>query len=164
VKIREFLNLLQSSPASHVSVRLPDGSLVPKHFHITEVGHVKKRFIDCGGTHRIQETCLLQTWVHDDTEHRLEAGKLAAIFQRAGDILPHDELDVEMEHELDFVSQFPVESAEMKGDSLIFNLGVKHTDCLARGVCLPDSCAPKPPVALKIKTTAPTCAPGSGCC
>lgn len=164
MKIREFLNCLQSNPASHVSVRLPDGSPIPKHFHITEVGHVTKRFIDCGGAHRVQEICLLQTWVHDDIEHRLEAGKLAAIFHKAGDILPHDELDVEMEHEWTFVSQFPVESAEIKGDSLIFTLGVKHTDCLARGVCLPETCAPKPPVALKIKTTAPSCAPGSGCC
>jgi hypothetical protein len=138
--------------------------LVPKHFHITEVGHVTKRFIDCGGTHRVQETCLLQVWVHDDIEHRLEAGKLAAIFDKAGTLLPHDELEVEMEVELAFVSQFPVESAALEGGSLVFTLGVKHTDCLARGVCLPDTCAPKPPVVLKIKTTTPTCAPGSGCC
>ena len=164
MKIREFLEHLQDSPGTHVSIRLPDGSLVAPHFHITEVGHVTKRFIDCGGTRRSQESCLLQTWVHDDVEHRLEAGKLAEIFQRAGDILPHDELDVEIEHELDFVAQFPVESAAVLGGSLVLQLGVKHTDCLARGICLPDSCATKPPVTLKIKTATSSCAPGSGCC
>jgi hypothetical protein len=164
MNIREFLNHLQDRPDAHVAIRLPDGSLVPAHFHITEVGHVTKRFIDCGGTRREQESCLLQVWVHDDIEHRLEAGKLAAIFQKAGDVLPHDGLEVEMEHERDCVAQFPVEGAEARDGVIVFNLGVKHTDCLARGICLPDACAPKPPVTLKIKAATPTCAPGSGCC
>jgi hypothetical protein len=91
---------------------LPDGGLIPAHFHITEVGHVTKRFIDCGGTRRTLETCLLQTWVHDDVDHRLVAGKLATIFDRAGDVLPHHDLPVEIEYEDGVVAQFPVESAE----------------------------------------------------
>lgn len=164
MKTREFLKHLQACPESHVAIRLPDGSLVAPHFHITEVGHVTKRFIDCGGTRRSQESCLLQIWVHDDIEHRLEAGKLAEIFQKAGNVLPHDELDVEVEHELDVVAQFPVESVEATGRALVFNLGVKHTDCLARGVCMPDTCGTTPPVVLKIKTVTPSCATGSGCC
>lgn len=31
---------------------LPDGSLVPSHFHVTEIGKTTKHFIDCGGTVR----------------------------------------------------------------------------------------------------------------
>ena len=35
-----------------ISFQLPDNSLVPSHFHVTEVGEITKRFIDCGGTVR----------------------------------------------------------------------------------------------------------------
>ena len=36
----------------------PDGNFVPPHFHITEVGMVKKHFIDCGGTERKERSVL----------------------------------------------------------------------------------------------------------
>jgi hypothetical protein len=50
----------------------PDGDEILAHFHVTEVAHVTKRFIDCGGKlHDRQDACLLQTWVADDCEHRL---------------------------------------------------------------------------------------------
>ena len=38
-----------------LAFELPDGSLVPNHFHITEVGKVTKHFIDCGGVIRKEE-------------------------------------------------------------------------------------------------------------
>jgi hypothetical protein len=121
------------------------------------VGHVTKRFIDCGGTRRTLETSLLQTWVHDDVDHRLVSGKLAAIFDKAGDVLPNHELPVEIEYEDGVVAQFPVESSEIIDDQLVFRCGWKHTDCLARGICLPGECAPAPqPVSC--------CTPGSKCC
>jgi hypothetical protein len=109
--ITDFLTQLRSHADKPVRFLLPDGGLIPAHFHITEVGHVLKRFIDCGGTRRTLETCLLQTWVHDDVDHRLVAGKLAAIFDKAGDVLPHHDLPVEIEYEDGVVAQFPVESA-----------------------------------------------------
>ena len=28
---------------------LSDGSLIPSHFHVTEVGIITKTFLDCGG-------------------------------------------------------------------------------------------------------------------
>ncbi len=166
MNIQEFLALLRIHTASPLGLKLPSGVLVPAHFHITEVGHVTKRFIDCGGTRRTQETCLLQTWVHDDTEHRLFAGKLADIFERAGDLLPSHELPVEIEHEGESVSQFTVEGAEFSSGSLVIQLGAKHTDCLARGICLPGECATEPPPKLKItvKAAASCCPPSSGCC
>jgi len=34
---------------------LPNGNLVPNHFHVTEVGKVAKHFIDCGGMIRKEE-------------------------------------------------------------------------------------------------------------
>ncbi|MCP5556327.1 MAG: hypothetical protein H7A55_01120 [Verrucomicrobiaceae bacterium] len=118
---------------------LPDGGLVPSHFHVTEVGHVKKNFIDCGGTRRSIETCLLQTWVANDTDHRLVAGKLEQIFTIAGDVLPSQDLPVEVEYEDDLTAQFPVIAHEIIDGALAFHLGWKHTDCLAKEKCLPDS-------------------------
>ena len=172
MNIRELVAALRLHPEAPLALQLPDGSWVPAHFHITEVGHVTKRFVDCGGTRRIQETCLLQTWVHDDFEHRLLAGKLADIFAKAGDLLPHEELPVEVEHEGQFVAQFPLESAAMHEGSLRFQLGLKHTDCLARGICLPNTCQPKPQspptplwqVRLASAPSQTTCSPSSGCC
>jgi hypothetical protein len=55
------------------------------------------------------------------------------------------------------VAQFPVEGAEIIDGMLVFRSGWKHTDCLARGICLPGECAPAPqPVSC--------CTPGSKCC
>ena len=155
--ITEFLSHLRAHAEKTLGLLLPDGGSIEPHFHITEVGHVMKRFIDCGGTRRTQETCLLQTWVHEDVDHRLFAGKLATIFDRAGDVLPHHDLPVEVEHEDGVVAQFPVDSALLLDGVLYFRLGQKHTDCLARGICLPGECAPAPKVAS-------VCKPGSGCC
>ena len=166
--IQEFLSSLRGNAELPVVILLPHGSPIPAHFHITEVGHVTRRFIDCGGTRRVQESCLLQTWVHDDVEHRLHAGKLADIFKHAGDILPHSELPVEVEHELGAVSQFTVDNTSVHGGKLVLQLGTKHTDCLARGVCLPDACTPdaaKPARPVTAPAAQPSCCdPKSGCC
>jgi hypothetical protein len=166
MNINAFLDALEKHPTAPLGLKLPNGDSVPAHFHITEVGHVTKRFIDCGGTRRVQETCLLQTWVHDDTEHRLLAGKLAEIFKKAGDIIPTLNLPVEIEHEETVVAQFPVVDAEFSNGVLLFQLGAKHTDCLARGICLPNTCAPEPAPKLKItvKTQSSCCTPSSACC
>ena len=29
--------------------QLPEGQFIPSNFHITEVGNVKRNYIDCGG-------------------------------------------------------------------------------------------------------------------
>ena len=33
----------------NVTFKLENGSFVPEHFHVTEVGMITKNFIDCGG-------------------------------------------------------------------------------------------------------------------
>ena len=58
---------------------LPDGSSVPAHFHVTEVGKVTKDFIDCGGTVRHEEAANFQLWNADDVDHRLQPSKLLDI-------------------------------------------------------------------------------------
>lgn len=160
MNLTDFLHQLRDHADLPLLFRLPDGGLIPVHCHITEVGHVTKRFIDCGGTRRSTESCLLQTWVADDTEHRLTAGKLAGIFARAGDVLPGTDLPVEIEYEDFSVSQFPVTGAEVVDGSLLFQLGLKHTDCLAKELCLPGVCGPAP----KVDLLGGCCTPGGGCC
>ena len=41
---------------------LPNGTTVPAHFHVTEVGLVTKHFIDCGGTVRNEKVANFQLW------------------------------------------------------------------------------------------------------
>ena len=50
MKLSEVKSALKSLET--IGFQLPDGSLVPSHFHVTEVGKVSKHFIDCGGTLR----------------------------------------------------------------------------------------------------------------
>ena len=93
---------------------LPNGKSIPASYHITEVGHVKKDFIDCGGTTRSVSACVLQAWVAaNDEDHRLNAGKLASILQMAGKVLPDGEVPVELEYEAPIISQFTIESSEV---------------------------------------------------
>jgi hypothetical protein len=149
MNIAEFKRHLRDNPQSRLRFLLPDGGIIPFHAHITEVGRIDKTFIDCGGTVRHLNTCLLQTWVADDTDHRLAPARLADILDRAKDILRGDDLPVEIEFEDRVISQFPVAAADAEDDTLTFALVTKHTDCLAKDICLPK---------------AASCTPGGGCC
>lgn len=40
------------STISTLKFQLPNGELVPEHFHVTEIGKISNQFIDCGGTVR----------------------------------------------------------------------------------------------------------------
>lgn len=132
-------NQLQSALESHsgefMHWMLPDKSFVPKHYHITEVGVVRKDFIDCGGTLRSKASCVLQIWVADDIDHRMDATKLLEILKRAKAVLELDDLPVEVEYESEVVSQYPVSDVESTPSGLLFYLGANHTACLA-----PDKC------------------------
>ena len=114
---------------------LPDKSFVPAHYHITEVGRVRKDFIDCGGTVRSTTSCVLQVWVADDRDHRLETTKLAGIMGVAAGLLGSDDLPVEVEYEEGVISQYPIGGMEVTPSGLLFHLGTKHTACLAPEKC-----------------------------
>jgi len=133
--VKEFREMLAAHPGEKMHWMLPDKSFVPQHYHITEVGRVQKDFIDCGGTVRSLASCLLQIWVADDTEHRLETTKLATIMAIAGPVLKSDELPIEVEYEEGTISQYPLGGAEVTPAGLLFYLGTKHTACLAPEKC-----------------------------
>ena len=79
MKLSEIKNILNNLKT--ISFQLPDGELVPNHFHVTEVGKVTKHFIDCGGTVRNEEVVNFQLWEADDYDHRLHPEKLVHIIE-----------------------------------------------------------------------------------
>lgn len=138
--ISQLLASLNREPDLHVRAIWPDGEAIEPHFHVTEIGRVQKDFVDCGGTVRQLRTCLLQTWVGDDTDHRLTAGKLAKAFTAAAPVLRDEDLPVELEYEACNVVQLRVVAVEKTPDGLDLLLAKKHTDCLAKELCVPATC------------------------
>ncbi len=142
MKLTELKTILRSHPAAFPRFVMPDGDHIPAHLHITEVGHVAKRFIDCGGKlHDKTDTCLLQTYVADDVEHRLNAATFAKILDLGAQVLPHDDLEVELEYEDCAITQSSITNAAVDGDFIELQLGEKHTNCLAKEMCGIDGAA-----------------------
>ena len=130
-----FVAVLTENPQAALHLMLPDGSFVPAHFHVTEVGRVQKDFIDCGGTRRSATACVLQVWVAADTDHRLDTTKIAKIVQIGIPLFPSMAVPVEVEYEQGAVSQYPVQQAEVTPSGVLLRLGSKHTACLALDRC-----------------------------
>jgi len=135
MNVSELCQALERHAGETMHWMLPDGSFVPAHYHITEVGRVRKDFIDCGGTVRSTTACVLQVWVAHDVDHRLETTKLAAIMRVAAPLLGSDDLPVEVEYEEGVISQYPIGGVESTPSGLLFHLGTKHTACLAPEKC-----------------------------
>lgn len=143
---------------SQLTFLLPDGSSVPAHFHITEVGQVTKRFIDCGGTLRDEKSINFQLWEDGDYDHRLGSKKLLDIIQLSEKVLGLEDLEVEVEYQGDTIGKYGL---DFNGEAFV--LTKTMTDCLAKDKCgIP---AQKPKVSLgSLSGAASSCAPGSGCC
>ena len=138
MKLSTFKALLRDHPEKQFRLVLPSKEAVPVSFHITEVAHVQKRFIDCGGKLHTAHTCQLQAWVGPDAHHRLQAGKMARVLDLADKVLPEGEdPDIEIEYEDTTISQYIVAGHTVTGDAVVLNRASKHTDCLAKESCLP---------------------------
>ena len=135
MKLSELKSLLAENADRHFRIRLPDGDAIPQSFHVTEIGHVRKTFLDCGGTRRETETCQLQIWVGEDYDHRIETGKMAGILEAGKSVLPNDSVPVEIEYEDRMISQYTISNHEITGDAVILALAHKHTECLAPELC-----------------------------
>lgn len=146
MKLSEFKSLLSDNQEKFFQFQLPDKSHVPVSFHITEVGLVVKTFIDCGGKIHTIKTCQLQVWVGDDVDHKIEAKKMSDILKLSASIINDDSLDLEIEYEQLILSQYQIQAAEIVENNVIFHLTNKHTDCLAKELCIPSnsnsSCGP----------------------
>ncbi len=139
---------------------LPNGSFVPTHFHVTEVGKITKDFIDCGGTVRHEEVANFQLWTADDTDHQLKPEKLINIIALSEKVLAIGDLEIEVEYQSDTIGKYGLEF-----DGVNFILSNKQTDCLAKDKCgIPQE---KPKIRWsnqKTEDTQSCCTPESGCC
>jgi len=141
MKTNQLIKLLSDNADATLHMILPSGEAVPYHFHVTEVGHVRKNFIDCGGTHRESTSCLLQIWTAHDADHRLLAGKLSNILKQAGQMFGFDNLPVEVEYGIGVASQYVVDDVVVIPNCLLFVLSGKQTDCLAPDKCGVNQCS-----------------------
>ena len=132
MKLSVLKDILRKHPGTLPRFVLPDGGVIPPHAHLTEVGHVIKKFIDCGGQSGAEEKVLLQTHVGNDTEHRLGSDRFANILELGGRILPNDKLDVEIEYDCCVVAQYPILEARREGAYVDIILQRGRTQCRAR--------------------------------
>ncbi len=158
MKLSEFKKSLFGK--QQIAFELPNGSLVPRHFHVTEVGQVNKRFIDCGGTLRDEKVINFQLWEANDYDHRLHPEKLLNIIELSENKLNLEDLEIELEYQGDTIGKYGLEES---GDNYL--LTSLTTDCLAKDKCGVEM--PKQKVSLaelgKQKESS-NCTPGSGCC
>jgi hypothetical protein len=111
---------------------LPNGEYIPAHAHVTEVGHVVRNFIDCGGLMGKEEKVVLQTHVGSDTDHRLGSDRFAKILQLGSRVIPSANLDVDVEYDCCVVAQYPIAEAKPDGEHLNLILRRGRTQCRAR--------------------------------
>lgn len=128
MKLSEIKTHLTKAEA--VNFQLPDGSFVPEHFHVTEVGVVDKHFIDCGGTERREKVANFQLWNANDTEHRLKPQKLIHIIALSEKILGMEDLEIEVEYQSQTIGKY-----DLGFNGTDFLLLAKQTDCLAKDNC-----------------------------
>ncbi len=157
MKLSELKNKLQS--VSELNFVLPDGTAVPQHFHVTEVGQVSKHFIDCGGTVRKEIAINFQLWEANDYDHRLAVNKLQGIISLSEKILDLQDAEIEVEYQSNTIGKYGLDY-----DGRNFLLTSKQTACLASDSC--GAPAVKNKISLKDLQSSKNscCTPGGGCC
>jgi len=136
---------------------LPNGHKVPSHFHITEIGQVNKKYMDCGGELREENTINFQLWENTDTHHRLKPQKLLNIIELAERKLDLKDAEIEVEYQDDTIGKY-----NLSIENGVFQLLKTKTACLAEDQCV---VAPeKTKIKLSDISGSNNCTPGSGCC
>ncbi|MCF6130711.1 DUF6428 family protein [Flavobacterium wongokense] len=152
MKLSEIKKVLET--AETVDFKLENGTFVPEHFHVTEVGVITKHFIDCGGTERKEKVANFQLWDANDYEHRLKPGKLQKIIALSEKVLEMEDLEIEVEYQSETIGKY-----DLGFDGKSFILLSKATACLAKENCG----VPQPKHHLSDLET-PCCAPDGNCC
>lgn len=129
---RDLQNALKANPNRFPRFLLPDGDYIPAHAHVTEVGHLVRNFIDCGGLRGKEEKVVLQTHVGDDTDHRLRSDRFAKILRLGRGVIPTANLDVDVEYDCCVAAQYPIAAAKPDGEHLNLILQRGRTQCRAR--------------------------------
>jgi len=153
-EIKEILPILEN-----VEFQLENGTYVPEHFHVTEVGQITKNFIDCGGVIRNEKTVNFQLWNADDYEHRLKPGKLLHIISLSEEKLGIEDAEIEVEYQGGTIGKYGL---DFNGKTFVLkNLA---TACLAQEACgIPAEKQKKNLADLPVNQSS-SCTPGAGCC
>jgi hypothetical protein len=151
--IKQILSTLEN-----VEFQLENGTMVPEHFHVTEIGMITKKFIDCGGVIRNEKIVNFQLWNADDFNHRLKPGKLLNIIKLSEEKLGIEDQEIEVEYQSDTIGKYDL---DFNGTNFI--LKNKTTACLAEDACGIPSLKPRINLA-EMKANPNTCTPGGGCC
>ncbi len=155
MKLSEIKNHLKNLDT--IAFQLPNGELVPSHFHVTEVGKITKDFIDCGGKVRSESVINFQLWEENDYDHRLHPEKLVHIIELSEKIFKFDDLEIEVEYQ----GKETIGKYNLDFDGKNFLLTSKLTTCLAKEACgIPEQ---KPKVKLSEMQNS-CCDPTTGCC
>jgi len=155
MKLSEVKNKLKE--IADVNFQLENGTLVPVHFHVTEVGVISKHFIDCGGTVRDEKVANFQLWEANDFDHRLKPQKLLGIIELSEKVLGIEDLEVEVEYQAGTIGKYGL---DFNGTNFV--LTNKQTNCLASDSCgIPQEKLKKPLIEL---ASSSCCTPGGGCC
>ncbi|MBL7897011.1 MAG: hypothetical protein JNJ99_00660 [Crocinitomicaceae bacterium] len=157
MKLSEFRNHL--SKLSNIRFELENGELVPQHFHVTEVGQINKKFIDCGGTLRDEIKINFQLWQAEDYDHRLSAEKLNNIIQLSIEKLNLADAEIEVEYQRETIGKYAL---SFKDDKFI--LMNTLTDCLAQDKCGIPVQKQKIRLSELNAGSGSCCTPGSKCC
>lgn len=155
MKLSEIKTILATADA--VNFQLENGTPIPAHFHVTEVGISTKDFIDCGGKVRHEKVANFQLWDADDYEHRLKAGKLLNIISLSEKVLGMENLEIEVEYQSETIGRY-----DLGFDGTNFLLLSKQTACLAQDACGVEE-KPKKEM-INLAGAANSCTPGGGCC
>src|SRR6218665_4139800 len=100
-KIKEILPTLDN-----VAFQVENGTFVPEHFHVTEIGVITKHFIDCGGTIRNEKSVNFQLWNANDFDHRLKPTKLLNIIELSEKQLGIEDAEIEVEYQSDTIGKY----------------------------------------------------------
>jgi hypothetical protein len=157
MKLSDVKNLLAT--VKNVNFKLPNGKMVPEHFHVTEVGMITKNFIDCGGTVRNEKVANFQLWEAGDFDHRLAPQKLTNIISLSEKTLGMEDLEVEVEYQSDTIGKY-----DLAFDGTNFILLAKHTNCLASDKCGIPADKLKVSLSSLQEKSQGCCTPGGGCC
>lgn len=139
MNLQEFKQALLQHLDHQVAIQFDNGMRIAPHFHVTEIGKVTKDFVDCGGTRRMTVSCVLQTLVADDVDHRLTSDKLAGIIEKAAVLDLADDLPVEVELQTDTIGVYAFNGAIAQDGIVVFSVQTKQTACLAPDKCGLDS-------------------------
>lgn len=152
--LEQIKNILPT--LDNVEFQLENGTFVPEHFHVTEIGIITKHFIDCGGVIRNEQVVNFQLWNADDFEHRLKPTKLLNVIKLSEEKLGIENAEIEVEYQSETIGKYDL---DFNGKHFI--LKNKQTACLAGDACgIP---AEKQKIKLSELNNA-CCIPNSGCC